>query len=274
VPDDERDLASAMAATAADPDTQLSQTRHRMSLVDGWGIPAGASVLELGCGQGDTTAALAAAVGPAGRVVAVDPAGPDYGSPVTLGESAEFLRASAVGDRIDFRLGFDVLDQADHFADDAFDYVVLAHCSWYFESFARLRDTLGVVRSWAPALCFAEWEPRPTDVRQLPHLLAVLLQGHAHASGIATGGNVRMPFSREALSRVLAETGWRTVRQRAVDTAGLADADWEIDACLRLAPLLEAAGEFPRSQLDVLRSVAAVAGNRALPAYQVLARRD
>jgi hypothetical protein len=54
-----------------------------------------------------------------------------------------------------------------------------------------------------------------------------------------------------------------------VDTAGLADADWEIHACLDLAP----ADEFLRSQLDVLRSLAADSGNRALPVYRVLARR-
>ncbi len=56
-----------------------------------WQIPAGARVLEIGCGQGDTTAVLADAVGSAGRVIAVDIADPSYGAPVTIGESARHL---------------------------------------------------------------------------------------------------------------------------------------------------------------------------------------
>ena len=36
-------------------------------------------MLEIGCGQGDTTVALADAVGEEGSVVALDPGRPDYG---------------------------------------------------------------------------------------------------------------------------------------------------------------------------------------------------
>jgi SAM-dependent methyltransferase len=255
-------IVAAMAATALDPATQLAQTTFRMSLVDGWAIPVGASVLEVGCGQGDMTAVLAATVGPGGRVVAVDSADPSYGAPVTLGESIDVLRASALGDRIDVRLGFDILGEP---APGEFDYVVLALSSWYFASLAQLRDVLRAVRPLAPVLCFAEWDLRPADPGQLAHLLAVLVQGQ-HAVADA---NIRTPFSREALLRILDETGWRVDRQRLVDTAGLADADWEIRACLELEP----ADDFLRSQLDVLRSLAADAGNRALPVYQILARR-
>jgi hypothetical protein len=59
-------------------------------------------------------------------------------------------------------------------------------------------------------------------------------------------------------------TGWR----RPVDTAGLADADWEIRACLDLAT----ENDFLRGQVDLLRSLASDSGNRALPVYQILAR--
>ena len=70
------EIAAAMAAAEGSPDVQLTQTRYRAALVTGLGIPAGASVLEVGCGQGDMTAVLAEAVGPEGRVVAVDIADP------------------------------------------------------------------------------------------------------------------------------------------------------------------------------------------------------
>lgn len=59
---------------------QHSQTLHRLMLLQHWNIPIGSKVLELGCGQGDCTTALAYAVGEQGRVVAVDPADLDYGA--------------------------------------------------------------------------------------------------------------------------------------------------------------------------------------------------
>ena len=58
---------------------QHAQTDHRLELLQHWNIPTGSKILELGCGQGDCTTALAYAVGEAGRVVAVDPAQLDYG---------------------------------------------------------------------------------------------------------------------------------------------------------------------------------------------------
>jgi predicted methyltransferase len=63
---------------------QLSQTYHRLVLLQHWTIPTGSKILELGCGQGDCTTVLAHAVGERGRVVAVDPAELDYGVSFTL----------------------------------------------------------------------------------------------------------------------------------------------------------------------------------------------
>ena len=61
---------------------QLQSTEHRIAIISDWIplIPEGAKVLELGCGQGDTTAVLAALVGEAGKVTGVDPASLDYGT--------------------------------------------------------------------------------------------------------------------------------------------------------------------------------------------------
>lgn len=60
---------------------QLQSTEHRLAILSSclrYLIP-GTKVLELGCGQGDTTAVLAELVGDEGHVTAVDPGSPDYG---------------------------------------------------------------------------------------------------------------------------------------------------------------------------------------------------
>lgn len=55
------------------------QMDHRLALLSFWSIKPGSRVLELGCGQGECTVALADAVGSEGFVDAVDPGSPDYG---------------------------------------------------------------------------------------------------------------------------------------------------------------------------------------------------
>jgi SAM-dependent methyltransferase len=257
---------------------QLAQTRFRLDLVDGWGLPPGARVLEVGCGQGDMTAVLADAVGPGGHVLGVDIASPGYGAPVTLGESAAHLGATPLGERMEFRFEFDILDPAVLFPADDFDAVVLSQCSWYFASLDQLRHTLTRVRPWARRLCFAEWDLTPSDAGQLPHLLAVLIQGQIEAGGSHGDGNVRTPFSRQALLAILAGTGWQVDGQRTADTTGLQDADWEIDACLelldddgRLAALPPALADLVASQGDLLCQTARDGGNVPLPCYSVSA---
>lgn len=267
-------VVGAMAAAAADPVVQQAQTRFRTRLVDGWDLRPGDRVLEVGCGQGDMTAVLAAAVGETGRVTAVDLADPSYGAPVTLGESAEFLRGSSLGARIEFRFGFDVL--AETFPDDTFDHVVLSQCSWYFSSLDQLRATLARLRPWARRLCFAEWDLEPTAHDQLAHLLAVQIQGMIEAVGERGDGNVRTPFSREALLRILAGTGWHADEPRTVDTAGVHDAAWEVAICReivreRLHTVQTPMRDLIASHVDVLESVAGHV--EPLPAYSVTATR-
>ncbi len=267
-----------MASGVDHPGIQLAQTRFRLRLLDAWGIAPGATVLEIGCGQGDMTAVLADAVGEHGRVVAVDIAGEEYGAPVTLGESAAFLRTTPLGERIDMRFGFDVLDEANTFPDDTFDHVVLTHCSWYFASQEQIRQTLSRVRPWARRLCISEWELRPVTIGQLPHLLAVLIQGTVETSGAHGSGNVRTPFGSDTMLRILAASGWRPTAQRQVDTSSLQDADWEITASLnmiendpRYAALSDALRDFVTAQADVLRSIARDRGNEPLPTYAITA---
>jgi len=259
---------------------RVAQAKHRQRLVEHWQIPEGARVLELGCGQGDTTKVLARAVGREGRVLAIDTADPSYGGPVTIGEATRQVKASHVGGSIEFRLSFNVLDPAVRFTGDEFDFVVMAHSSWYFESLAQLGETLERIRPWARRLCFAEWDLLPKSPAQTAHLLAVLIQGQVEGFKSTSLANVRTPFPRSTAIRLLAETGWSVVTEDWIETTWLQDADWEIAACLAGAVReADAAGmpakcvDFIRAETEALWEIAAPLHNRPLPCYSIVAER-
>ncbi|WP_431031884.1 SAM-dependent methyltransferase [Streptomyces sp. P6-2-1] len=268
-------LATLMAGHAHSPAAQLAQTAHRHALAAHWKPRPGARIVEIGCGQGDTTAVLAALVGPTGHVLATDPGPADYGAPVTLGDSLRHLAAGPLGDRIRTRLGFDLATAP---PEPGFDAVVLAHCSWYMADAATLRHLLERARAWAPVLHLAEWDPEPAAPGQLAHLIAVRLQAHLVAAGLRGDGNIRTPFSRPQLLRLLAGTGWHAGPAVPVATDGLHDADWEIDAAGYWLEAARAQGDLPphaldlaESEADVLAACARTEGNACLPAWTVTA---
>ncbi|RYG38871.1 class I SAM-dependent methyltransferase [bacterium] len=265
-----------MASWAVSPEVQLRQTRFRKKLADAWVITPGSRVLEIGCGQGDTTAVLAHAVGENGRVTATDIASPTYGSPVSLGDSAAHLQASPLGERIDFRFGFDLLDPSMEFSDDAFDTVVMSHCSWYFPSAEVLLRTLARVRPWAKRLCFSEWKLEPDSWDQTSHMLAAIIQGQLRALDPNTLANIRTPLSKDRLKQILSEAGWALVDDKAIDSSGLDDAEWEIAAALDadLSPLPVSLRETVKSQIDVLRGLSARTVKRSLSSYSLVATRE
>ena len=233
------ELAALMATSGP---AQLVHTAFRCSLVDGWPVTAGSSVVEIACGQGDTTAVLADRVGSTGRVVAVDPAPAGYGAPVTVGESLAHLQRGPLGDRLEVRLGSTSLA-------GRYDLAVLALGSWYFPTRESLVTTLRAARDVADRLCFAEWDLAPAAFDQVAHLLAVLLQGQ----DVDPSANVRLPLARAELLAVIAEAGWTVATVTDVDTAGMPDAGWEIDMALARTP----ASGFLGSQAEVLRTLAA-----------------
>ena len=261
----------AQTLTAGDPAVQLRQTRFRQALAAAWGVREGDRLLEIGCGQGDTTAVLAAT---GATVIALDPAPPGYGAPFTLGAATAHLAASSLGERIEFRLATDPL--AAEFPDDAFDAVVLAHCAWYFPSVETLRRTLERVRSWANRLLLSEWDLAPTP-DSLAHLLAVVVQGEVEAYRPASESNVRTPLTRARLRSLVEASGWRVVRDETVDSSGLDDGRWEVESCLRasleasaalgLPPRLQ---DFLGTQVEILR---AMGPGRSLSSFALVAER-
>ncbi|MCC6791483.1 MAG: class I SAM-dependent methyltransferase [Thermomicrobiales bacterium] len=274
------EIVELMAAHAVSGPEQRAQTRYRMALAKQWRIPPGARVLEIACGQGDMTAVLANAVGPDGHVTAIDIAEPSYGAPISLADSAAHLLAGPLGPRLAFRFQTDLLDPAVDFPADAFDLAVLAHGAWYFQDMETLARVLRRIRPWATRLCFAEWDLAPDALSQVPHLLAVVIQGQIELHKTGSESNVRTPFSRARFLELLAAAGWRAIEEAPGDTSELADAEWEIAQCLRGAlPEAEAMDlpaktrAFLASQGDLLRELAANPVS-PLPSYVLTAERD
>lgn len=271
-------IVAMMAQGAEHADVQLVQTQFKLAIADGWQIPAGARILEIGCGQGDMTAVLAEAVGSRGHVTAVDIADPTYGAPISLGESARRLLESPLGQRIEFRFNLDVLDPSVTFEPASFDYVVLTHASWYFASVTQLADVLRRVRPWAKRLCVSEWNMTPQSIEQVPHMLAVLIQGQIEAFKATSDANIRTPISLAALKRLLGETGWTPTAEAHLDAPYLQDARWEIDLCRHEATRdLAELGAPPRlvslieSQLDVLGQLVSEHPVHALSSFAIVA---
>jgi SAM-dependent methyltransferase len=273
-------IARCMAVYQNNPEIQLVQTRFRTQLVDAWGIQPGERVLEIGCGQGDLTAALAYAVGAQGHVEALDPAPPDYGAPITVGDSQAFLKRSELGAQITCRLNTDVLDESVQFGEDDFDAVVFAHCTWYFDSLERIRRTLARVRPWAKRLCFSEWDLLLEEPGQLAHALAVMIQGQVEAFRSDSSANIRTPYTRQTLLDLAAEAGWKPVRVDTIDSSYLQDGGWEINGgcgdAVKSAQELGLPARFLdqlNAEMDVMNHLAQTQGAWSLNSFIVVAEK-
>lgn len=211
---------------------QKVQTQHRLTLAETWGIKKGSKILEIGCGQGDTTAVLAYLTGEDGLVHGIDIASADYGAPLTIGESHTFLQKSAVGSQIKIDFETDIRADPHRFPDNYFDYIVLSHSSWYLSSFEELAKMLKMLRKWGKQLCFAEWDTSINSVEQYPHFLAVLIQAQYEAFKKNSMANVRTLFTPEDIRKLAKNAGWQVIKEQSIHSPDLQDADWEVQMTL------------------------------------------
>ena len=224
-----------------DGEEKILQLNHRMSLIESWAPRLEDHIVEIGCGQGETTVVLAAAVGPSGRVLAVDNSAEGYGRPVTLGESHAYIRSSIIGDRIEFLLSADLLEPCLDFPEKTFDLAVFSHSAWYMSSPTALYELFARVRPWAKRLGFAEWDIRPRRIRQVPHMLAVLLQAHVQRMCPQTlDANVRSLILPEDARSLAEKAGWTITQEKVVDTSTQLGygKSWEIHQALEMAEQL------------------------------------
>ncbi|KOO49526.1 class I SAM-dependent methyltransferase [Viridibacillus arvi] len=249
------EIVDCMAIYGNDSTIQKIQTAHRLKLAQFCSIKKGMRVLEIGCGQGDTTAVLAHLVGEEGFVHGIDVAAADYGSPITLGEATRHLKASKLGAQIQINLATDVIGDEIDFPEPSFDIVVLSHCSWYFQSAEQLAAVLKKARKWGKTLCFAEWDARVTNIEQYPHFLAVLIQAQYEVYKETSISNIRTLFTAEDIKKIIQQTGWEIQKENIIFSPELQDGEWEVDFTIQdYASELMAVDYIPEKLVLLLHS--------------------
>lgn len=202
---------------------QQVQLQHRLDLVKSFSIQKDMSIIEIGCGQGDTTAALADAVGKNGRVIGIDIASRSYGFPLTLGEATDLIKESTLGERITFHfeMDFDTFD-----TDEVFDIAVLSHSSWYFKRREDLLRYFKKLRKIAKRICFAEWDLDFTRITQRTHFCAASI--HAlYSNFVNNDGNIQNLFHKKHIQELLEKAGFHIEKIGTVNAIYLQDGMWE-----------------------------------------------
>ncbi|KAK3383470.1 hypothetical protein B0T24DRAFT_661977 [Lasiosphaeria ovina] len=231
-------IQPASGASQLSQRIELSQAMHRIRLINAWGsssssittLGPGTRVLELGCGQGTCTQALAEAVGPGGHVDAVDPASPDYGRPFTLAQAQAHLSAGPVGGRIAWHRADPIsfLSAAD--AEKTWDVAVLAHCVWYFRGGGEgeLGRILAALRGRVARVLVAEYALRASEPAAAAHVLAALARATLEAHRGDSTENIQSVVSPAGIKAVAAGAGWTVESEEvAVPDAALSDGFWE-----------------------------------------------
>ena len=215
-----------------DDHIQQIQLQHRLNLVKAFGIKKGMRVLEIGCGQGDTTVALADSVGEEGQVVAIDIASPEYGAPLTLGQATDRIKKSRLGDIISFQFEMDfTLLQSE----EPFDIAVLSHCSWYFKNPDDLLLYFKKLRTVAKRVCFAEWDLDFTSMKQRGHFCAACIIA-LYSNYVNNTGNIQNLFHKTQIQQLLVESGFHITKVDTVDAWYLQDGQWEKSYANSLRP--------------------------------------
>ena len=222
--------------TGSDPtavDLEPQNVRADYTLLSG-------NVMDLGCGQGDQTGALAALVAAHPqhfsnpiKIIGVDPARADYGAPYTLQQAQDELsQNSTLSPHLSFVLG---KTGPQVFETQSVHTVCLAHSLWYFPSAQVLQKTFGAAKAaGVKHLLLAEWAMSASHPDALPHLLAALLQGQSPVPE----ANVQTPISPKQIKDIAAKAGWKVERELTfLPAEALQDGQWEIHMAREAAAL-------------------------------------
>ena len=232
-------------------EVQKTQLKHRFALVEAFQIEPGMRVLEIGCGQGDTTVVLADAVGETGHVVAIDIADANYGAPFTLGQAHERIAQSALGNRISFHLETDFLSFP---IEKPFDVIVLSHCTWYFKSKDVLNQYFKRMQELTNKVCIAEWDLEFPMIEQRSHFCAVTILA-LFSQFIENDGNIQQVIGRSQLEKLGNDAGFKKVSTQVVDASFLQDGAWETDYANHIRTQFDAAPPAIQALVDTYYDV-------------------
>ncbi|KAJ5889341.1 hypothetical protein N7504_010151 [Penicillium tannophilum] len=223
-------------ARISDGGSSKPQIQARVDLFKTWDIPSGSKILEIGCGQGDCTLAMAYLVGEQGHITGIDPAPLDYGSPMTLGQAQDKLKQSEVGDRITFH-------QADlegflnsSASEPLYDYAVFARSTWYLPSAETLTPMLVALRGRTKHLRIAEYSTDiQGDIAALPHLLAAISQAEFNSrdDNLDRQDNIQSIVTPQKIRELALKAGWVLEKEDVIKSPeDQEDAGWEVGRVL------------------------------------------
>lgn len=224
-------------------------------LIDRAGAKAGERVIDVGCGSGVTTIALAQKVGPSGRVLGIDISGPMLAR----------ARASAPKD---LPVEFTLADATVHrFDPAAFDLLASRFGVMFFAdpvlSFANMRKALRP----SGRLAFACWR----EPRENPFFMAPLQAAYKHVPKLPQQGPEDpgpFAFASEArVNRILNEAGFTGVEMEAcpllLDSAMGLGLDSAVQSSFEIGPVSRAL----EGQPEELRTAAAHSIREALAPF-------
>jgi 2-polyprenyl-3-methyl-5-hydroxy-6-metoxy-1,4-benzoquinol methylase len=225
-----------------------------MKLVNKWAISSNSKVLEIGCGQGLCTEALAKTVGRGGHIDAIDPGPLDYGSPETLGHAQARLSKTNCGPQIKWHQSSS-LDFLALTKQGTYDYAVLCHSIWYFSSPAQVSETLSALRGKVLKLCIAEYALSATEAAAVPHVLTALARASLEAHKHVSEENIRTAFAPNSIRSMAEAAGWKLVKEDIiVSSEGLEDGGWETKTVVSDAFLEEVDANIEEEKVRVVMS--------------------
>ena len=197
---------------AAAPEARERRNRESIALLlDRLGLTGGERVLEVGCGAGALTVPLAAAVGAAGRVVAVDISEP------MLGAARKRIAERGVGN-VELRSGD---AQTFAFERDAFDVATSRMGVMFFADPAAAFRNIGTALKPDGRLVFACWGPLAENRHWLVAHDAAVAHFGPPAPKPSTAPGPLAFGDPDYVSRVLAAAGFADIAiERASDDRG------------------------------------------------------